>query len=223
MQTLIFWDKSSGWGLTPPKRPFQLSDISNYWEKKSFPLQHLTQSCNVIVARSTNHMILTRDHSHDLVTWSWHVTYKLHPDIKALSIPISVSPFSCYNHGLVSFIIEARVFILLWTSSRCSKFLLPNLSGGGVRRGSLQSLLIKATGGLTSRSTSIQDPVVVVWEESPRLLLIKATDGSHNEWWVVRLARRSLSPTLEDVNISFNHPLYYSMSRGEGKVVIDKR
>ena len=27
-----------------------------------------------MVTRPTNHMILTRDHSHDLLTWSWHVT-----------------------------------------------------------------------------------------------------------------------------------------------------
>ena len=26
------------------------------------------QNCNVMVTRSTNHMISTRDHSHDLVT-----------------------------------------------------------------------------------------------------------------------------------------------------------
>ena len=63
------------------------------------------------------------------------VTYESHPDIKASSIPISASPFPCYDYVLVSFIIEARVFILSWTPSRCSEFLFPDLSGGGVRGG----------------------------------------------------------------------------------------
>ena len=48
---------------------------------------------NVMVTRPTNHMISTRDHSHDLVTWSQYVTYKLHSDIKASSISTSASPF----------------------------------------------------------------------------------------------------------------------------------
>ena len=33
-----------------------------------------SRDCNVMVTRPTNHMILTRDHSHDLLTWSRHVT-----------------------------------------------------------------------------------------------------------------------------------------------------
>ena len=71
--------------------------------------------------------------------------------------------------------------------------------------------------GLTSRSTPIKDPVVVMWEGSPRLLLIKATGRSHDEWWAVWLARRSLSLTFKDVNISFNHSPYYSMGRGKSR------
>ena len=169
-----------------------------------------------MVTRSTNYMILTNDHSHDLIIWPQYVTYKLHPDIKALSIPISASPFPCYDYVLVFFIIEARIFILLWTSIRFLEFLLPDPSGGSVRGGFPQLLLIIATGGLTSRLMPIQDLVVVVWEGSSRLLLIKATGGSHGEWWAVWLAGHSLSPTFEDVNISFNHPPFYSMSRGEG-------
>ena len=77
-------------------------------------------------------------------------------------------------------------------------------------------------GGLTYRSMPIKDPVVIVWKGSSWLLLIKAIGESHNEWWVVRLAERSLSSTLEDVNISFNHSAYYSISRGEGRVVTNK-
>ena len=78
-------------------------------------------------------------------------------------------------------------------------------------------------GGPTSRSTPIQYLVVLLWEGSPELLLIKTTGGSHNEWWAVRVVGRSLSPTLEDVNISFNHSPYYSISGDEGRVVTDKR
>ena len=171
----------------------------------------------------TNHMILTRDHSHDLVIWSRHMTYKLYPDIKASSIPISASLFLCHDYVLISFIIKACVFNLLWTSSKCSKILLLDPSGGGVRGGFPQSLLIKVTRGLTSRSTLIQDLVVIVWEGLLWSLLIKATDGSHNEWWVVQLARRSSNPTFKDVNISFNYSPYYSMSRDKGRVVTNKR
>ena len=174
----------------------------------------------------SSHMILTCD----LQTSSWYQSIidsnfraTICPNIKSLSIPISTSLFLCHDYVLVSFIIEARIFSLLWTSSRCSEVLLPDPSGGGVRGGFPQSLLMKATRGLTSRSTPIQDPVVVVWERSSRLLLIKAPGGSHGEWAVIRLAGRSLSPTLEDVNISFNHPPYYLMSGGDGGIVTDKR
>ena len=46
---------------------------------------------NVMVTRPTNHIISTRDHSHDLLTWFRHVTYELHSDIKSSSIPASAS------------------------------------------------------------------------------------------------------------------------------------
>ena len=177
---------------------------------------------NVIVTRPTNYIILTRDPSNDLVTWSRQVTYELHPDIKTSSILIFASLFPCYDYVWLFFIIKAHVFSLLWTLSRCLEVLLLDPSGSGVIGSFPRSLLMKATGGLTSRLTPIQDPVVVLWEGSPQLLLIKATGRSHGEWWAVRLAGRSLSLTLEDVNISFNHSSYYSMSRGKGKVVIDK-
>ena len=47
--------------------------------------------CNVMVMGFTNHMILTRDHSHDLLIYPQHVTYKLHSDIKSSLIPTSAS------------------------------------------------------------------------------------------------------------------------------------
>ena len=46
-------------------------------------------NCNVMVTRSTDYMISTRDHSHDLPTWSRHVTY---PDTK------STSSYHWYQH-----------------------------------------------------------------------------------------------------------------------------
>ena len=144
------------------------------------------------------------------------MTYKLYPDIKASLIPVSASPFPWYDYVLVSFIIEACVFILLWTLSKCSEFLLPDHSGSGARGGFPQSLLIKATGGLTSRSMPIQDPVVVVWKGLPWLLLIKVTDGSHSEWWAVRLAGQSLAQLSRMSRSVSTIPPFYLMSKGKG-------
>ena len=48
---------------------------------------------------------------------------------------------------------------------------------------------------------------------------MKATGGSYSEWSVGQLARRIISLTLKDINISFNHLLYYLISRGDGRVV----
>ena len=129
------------------------------------------------------------------------VTYKLYLDIKSLSIPISASPFSCHNYVLVSFIIAACIFSLSWALSKYLEVYQEDY------------FKINACSNL----------VVVAWEDFTQSLFIKATGASHGEWWVGRLAGRSISLTLEDVNISFNHLLYYSMSRGDGKVVTDKR
>ena len=101
--------------------------------------------------------------------------------------------------------------------------LLPDSSGGGVRGGFFRSLLMKAIGRLfpDQRLSQIQ----WWWRERGffRSLLMKATGGSHGEWWAGWLAGRSISPILEDVNISFNHLPYYPMGRDDGRVVTDKR
>ena len=101
----------------------------------------------------------------------------------------------------------------------------PDFSGGSVRGVTLIAIN-KSHWKITSRSTPIQilvvvawervtliaineshwKPVVVAWEGLPWLLLIKATNGSHGEWWVGWLAGRSINPTHEDVNMNFNHP-----------------
>ena len=77
--------------------------------------------------------------------------------------------------------------------------------------------------GLISRSTPIQNPVLVAWEGSSQLLLIKVTGRSYGEWWAGRLAGRSISLTLKDINIGFNHLPYYSIGRGDGRIVTDKQ
>ena len=43
-------------------------------------------------------MILTHDHSHDLLIWSQYMTYKIHPDIKSSSIPSSASSLPCHDY-----------------------------------------------------------------------------------------------------------------------------
>ena len=82
-----------------------------------------------------------------------------------------------------SFIIVARVFNLSWASSRCWEVYQEDY---------FQILVVVAWEGFTSiainkshwettsRSTPDPDPVVIVWEEYPRPLLMKAIAGSHS-------------------------------------------
>ena len=209
--------------------------------------------CNVKVTRPTNYMISTCDHSHDLPTWSRYVTTHMtyphdldtwpiwtssqHQVIIDTNIRIIIPMTTSGSFRHVRATSTSTPIFQWWWRERRFSLIAINESHWEITsrstpiqipvvvawEGLPRSLLIKATGGLTSRSTPIQDPVVVVWEGSPRSLLIKATGGSHGEWWAGRLARRSISPTLEDVNISFNHPPYYPMGRGDGRVVTDKR
>ena len=161
-----------------------------------------------MVTRPTNHITLTRDHSHDLDTWptNFILTSRYH----WFQLP--------HHHSSKhQAIIDSNIRVTIPISwLRLSLFHHQNTC--------LQPIvdLEQVLGGLISRSTPIQDPVVVMWEESPRSLLIKATGGSHGKWWAGRLAGRSISPTLEDVNVSFNHLPYYSMSRGDCRVVTNK-
>ena len=71
---------------------------------------------NVMVTRSTNHMISTRDHLHDLVTWSWHMTYKLHSNIKSLLIQTSASSLPCHDYILVFHLLYLQYFYILVSS-----------------------------------------------------------------------------------------------------------
>ena len=89
--------------LSPGFPPHSTSLVEKFFTLFSFLNRQLLRStklaskregnCNVMVTRPTNYMILTRDYSYDLVIWSQHVTYELHPDIKALSIFTSASLF----------------------------------------------------------------------------------------------------------------------------------
>ena len=128
-----------------------------------------------MITRSTNHMISTRDHSHDLVIWSRHVTYELHLDIKASLISISASPFiltsnhhwfptsaSCLRPGLIHH--RSTHLYPIVDLEKVLGVLTSRSQWWWRERGLPRSLLMKATRGLTSRSTPIQDPVVVVWE-----------------------------------------------------------
>ena len=122
----------------------------------------LWKCCNVMVTRPTNHMISTRDHLHDLLLWSRHVSYL---DIK------STSSHHQYQHphhhsyvmttsGLL--ICHVCAMSTSWSPHHCSTRLPPivdlgqvlgglpgrlllDSNGGGVREGFPQSLLMKAT------------------------------------------------------------------------------
>ena len=152
-----------------------------------------------MVTRPTNHMTSACDYSYDFNTWPTNfiliskVIIDSHIcDIKLLSISSFALPFPYHDYIPISFIIAARVFSksrnLAWASSRVL---------GGLQ------------GRLPSGQRPIQIPMVVVWKEYPQLLLMKVINGSYREWWAEQLARQSISPTLEDVNISFNHLPYY--------------
>ena len=73
-----------------------------------------------MVMRPTNHMISACDHSHNQLTWSRHVTYKLHPDIKSSLIPTSAlwlhPSLSSIIRSLYLPIITARIVHCLRTS-----------------------------------------------------------------------------------------------------------
>ena len=142
------------------------------------------------------------------------MTYKLHSDIKSWLIPTSALSLPYYDYILVSHLSHLHYFYILVFSSLQHAFLV----NYGPQAGAWRS-----TKKIISRSTPIQILVVVAWEEYFRPLLMKAIGGSHSKWWAIRLVERSISPTLENVNISFNHLPYYSMSRGDGRVVTNKR
>ena len=150
-----------------------------------------------MVTKPTNHMISTRDHSHDLLTWSRHVTY---PDTKSTSSHYRYQHLRHYSYVMTtsgSFIYHVCATSTSWSPHHCSTRLppivdlgqvlgglpgrlLPNSSGGGVRGGFPRSLLMKATGRLLpdQRLSRFQ----WWWRERglPRSLSMKAT-GS--QWW----------------------------------------
>ena len=170
-----------------------------------------------MVIRLTNHMISVRDHLHDLPIWSRQVTYKLYSDIKALSIPTSASPFAqTSSHYQFQYLHHhCHVMTMSWSPSSL-KHAFSAYCGPwvGARR---------STRKIISRPAPILNPVVIAWEGVPQSLLIKATGGIYGKSWVGQLAGYSISPTLEDVNMSFNHQSYYSMSKGDGQVVTNKQ
>ena len=185
--------------------------------------------------RPINHMTLICDHSYDLGTWPTIFI------IKAWSIPTSASLFiQILSH--YQFQYPRHYFYVMttfWSLSSLryafSAYCGPRTSARRFtrkttsrfqwwwhKRGLPWSLLMKATGRLllNQRLFGFQwwcREKGFLW-----LLLMKATDGSHGKWWAGRLAGRNISLILEDINISFNHLLYYSMSEGDGRVVANK-
>ena len=145
-----------------------------------------------LVTRPTDHMILTRYHSHDLLTWSQHATYL---DIKSLSIITSASLFLCHNYIWVSHLSRLHYFYIFVSSLLQYAFSAYCGPWAGAWR-STQILVVVAWEGvtsiainkshwkITSRSTPIQIPVMVAWEGVTSI----AINESHwwELWWVVR-------------------------------------
>ena len=156
-------------------------------------------TCNVMITRPTNHMISTRNHSHDLLTWFRHMTY---PDTKSTSSHYRYQ-HPCHHSYIMTtsglFIRHVCATSTPWFPHHCSTRLppivdlwlvlgglpgklLPDSSGGDVRGGFPRSLLMKATGRLLpdQRLSRFQ----WWWRERgfPQSLLMKATGGSHGEW-----------------------------------------
>ena len=121
--------------------------------------------CNVMVTRPINHMISTRDHSHDLFTRSRHVAY---PDIKSTSSHHQYQHLRHHSYIMTTselFIRHVCATSISWSPHHCSTRLLSivglgyvlgsfpgrllsDSSSGGMRGGFLQLLLMKATGRL---------------------------------------------------------------------------
>ena len=101
----------------------------------------------------TTYMTTQMISTHDLQNSSWYqgiidfnFCVTIYLDIKSSSILISALPFQYHDYVLISFIIEARVFRLLWALGRCLEIYqedyfqinaYPDSSGGGVRGGYL--------------------------------------------------------------------------------------
>ena len=137
----------------------------------------------------------SHDHSHDLLTWSWPMTHKSQPGIWKLT----------WHQAIID------IHIRVTTTS--TSWLYPDLFITAARVFSKSRNLARALSRALLRPTK-EDYLQVnaPFPESsggslrgvPSRYKGKATGGSHSEWWAGRLAGRSISLTLEDVNVSFN-------------------
>ena len=151
-------------------------------------------NCNVMITGPTNHMISIRDHSHDLVIWSRHVTYELDPDIKASLILTSPSPFvqtSSYHRFQYPHhrfhIMTISGSLICHTTTTSSRYYGTHCQRKPRAR----------TRKTTSRSTPGPDPVVVAWEGFSSIAINKSYwREPQGKWWAGRLAGRSISPTF---------------------------
>ena len=119
------------------------------------------------------------------ITWSWHVTIHMIWSHDPNTWPTNFIPASRHHQFQLSRHHSSRYQVIINSNIRViisMSWLHPSLLHHWSMR--LQPIvdLEQVLGGLTSKSTPIQNPVVVVWERSSQSLLIKATDGSYGKW-----------------------------------------
>ena len=154
------------------------------------------------------------DHSHDLLTWSQHVTYESQPDIQKstwyqaiIDTHIRITTTSISWKHLDLLITIARVFSKSSTTTACvfrkSRNLLRALSralwGLPGRLPSDQHSFSRSSG------RNLRGVPSIVTKKKP---LVETTVSGTG-----RLAGHSISVTLKDVNVSFN--LYHTTWRVE--------
>ena len=165
---------------------------------------------NVIVTRPTNSMILTCDHSHDLLIWSWYVTYKLHPNIN--------SYHSCHHSYIMT---TSRPFICHTTTTSSHHHGTPrSLSKNLVWASS--KVLWRPTKKTISRSTPVLESECGGSIKGKYTQLLDQEDHQGSYKWSGKrrwLAGRVLAWPFGTLISVWTISLYYLMSRGEGKVV----
>ena len=133
-------------------------------------MPRITHDCNVIVTKPINHMISApRDQSHGLGIWPTNLIL----DIRLLrSIHIIITSMS-WPHPCLSSVISILLHLNLLIIVACIFNEPRDLAWASSR---VLWRLIRKT---TSRLMLVLDPVVIAYEEFPRLRQGKTIDGSH--------------------------------------------
>ena len=159
-----------------------------------------------MVMRLINHIILVQARSSDLGIGSMNPFL----DIKSSRHICVIISFTLWPHPNLSSTLLYLLIIVVCVFHRVEG---PSIS--------LEQDV--QTKKITSRSIPNLDLVVVAWEEFSQSPKGRTTGASYSKWWARRLASHSISMTLQNVNISFNHDLpYYSMRKDDGRVVTKK-